>query len=559
MKALLFILCLITSSVFSQTTQLEHPRVMELEDKMVKEASSYFARRYPGEPFFIKVDIQPLRRVISTTDLENNLPYHDTDSEEMVDEWDDPTMTLNSLRNRVVKMSVDVSVPSEFDEQKVSDLKQELSVYLRLIPFRDEVRIEKKLKVSEKETPEYVFYIVGGLVGAAILLGLMLRWSLGTIKTQNTSTGSTASGSAVAPSMPSPSVHTSGAVHSKTDVQGDVTFHDPIKTLDIVHIKLKQIEQSNTFPTLKDLMTLDQLGQNEPAGLGAIIYEFSQESQKNIFKMGRDTHWLQAFSSAGNINQNCLKTLDIMARERDFCAGDRDWEDLLIQVWRLGDKAIGFFKLIDPEHAFIILNMIPKSISLQIAKKTFPGSWGKLLENRSSNVVIEPKIIKDYLRKSLEIVPWFQMKMLEDYKKDKEILSYLDKVNVDDERDIYETLHPDSFILKVRPAFYRTFELEPEKLQSVIEAFPIEKWALVLINSSRNYIRFVTDRLDDKKKMVFSTHLKRLDQSGVNFDEQNMWKKLIASEAQKHFKLSTHVEPVGIEKGAESDSQKHSA
>jgi hypothetical protein len=561
-----FILCIILSllsfSTFAQTPQLEHPRVMELEDNMVKEASSYFARRYPGDPFFIQVKVQPLRRIPVKGDVDESLPYHDGDSEEIVDEWDDPATSLSFLRNRVVKVFIEVSVPLSFDEQKVTDIKQELSVYLRLIPFRDEVKVEKKLKIAGETTPNYVFYIVGGFVGAALLLGLMLRWSLGTIKTQNTSTGSSPSAGAMPAMMASqaPSSNSSSSsTHGKTDVQGDVTFHDPIKTLDIVHKKLIQIEQSNTFPTLKDVIELDSLCQGDPSRFGALIYEFSQESQTNIFKMGRDTKWLQAFTSAGGINQNCLTSLDRMVRERNFNASDRDYEDLLIQIWRLGDKAISFCKSIDSEHAFIILNLIPKSFSLQIAKKAFPGSWGKLLENRSSNVVIDPKIIKDYLRKALELEPWFQAKMLENYKKDKELLSYLDKVNIEDEKDIYDTLHADSFILKVRPAFYKVFELEADKFASVIEAFPIEKWALVLMNSSRNYIRIVSEKLDDKKKMVFSTHLKRLDQAGINFSEQNHWKNLMAKEAQKYFQVDPTANTVSIEKGAESESQRHSA
>jgi hypothetical protein len=560
-----FILCTLLSvfslSIFAQTPQMEHPRVMELEDKMVEEASSYFARRYPGNPFFVKVKIQPLRRTIEKGTEEESLPYHDSDSEEMVDEWDDPTTSLSSLRNRVVKVFVEVAVPTSFDEQKAADIKQELSVYLRLIPFRDEVKIEQKLKVADVSTPNYIFYIVGGFVGAAVLLGLMLRWSLGTIKTQNAGTSGASSGVSMAASMPSvPSSNSSsGSSHNKTDVRGDVTFHDPIKTLDIVHIKLKQIEESKTFPTLKDVIELDALCQIDPSQLGALIYEFSQDSQKQIFKMGRDTNWLQAFTSSGGINHNSMKSLDLITRERAFSAGDREWEDLLIQVWRLGDKSVGFFKSIDTEHAFIIMNLIPKSISLQIAKKAYPGSWGKILENRTTNVVIDPKIIKEYLRKALEIEPWFQAKILENYKKDKEILSYLDRVNIEDEKDIYETLQEDSFILKVRPAFFKIFELESEKLGLVVEAFPIEKWALVLMNSSRHYIKMVSDKLDDKRKMVFSTHLKRLDQGGINFEDQKSWKNLMAKEAQKYFKGDSVPAVVENEKGVESESQRHSA
>jgi hypothetical protein len=78
------------------------------------------------------------------------------------------------------------------------------------------------------------------------------------------------------------------------------------------------------------------------------------------------------------------------------------------------------------------------------------------------------------------------------------------------------------------------------------------------MNSSRNYIKIVSDRLDDKRKMVFSSHLRKLDQAGLNLEEQNNWKNLIAREAQKYIPKDVAM-PKAEEKGAESDSQRHSA
>lgn len=82
---------------------------------------------------------------------------------------------------------------------------------------------------------------------------------------------------------------------------------------------------------------------------------------------------------------------------------------------------------------------------------------------------------------------------------------------------------------------------------------------MVLMNSSRNYIKLVSDKLDDKRKMVFSTHLKRLDQTGINFEEQNNWKSLMAKEAQKYFKPEAGMDKLENDKGAESESQTRSA
>ena len=258
MKSLVFLLLLISSlHSYSQEPSTKHPRVAELEDKMVKEGSTYFSRRYPSEPFFIKVEIQPLRRVSESKKEIEELPYHDGNLEEIVDEWDDPTTTLSYLRNRITKTLVEVSVPQDFDEQKIADLKQEISVFLRLVPYRDEVRVEKKFKVVSPETPVYVYPVIAGLFICIILFGVMMKWSFKSLKVNGPAPGvSNSSGSApqMGPSMVSP---VNGRAESHQDVSGDVTVHDPIKTLDIVHIKLNQIEQSNTFPTFNDFIHLD--------------------------------------------------------------------------------------------------------------------------------------------------------------------------------------------------------------------------------------------------------------------------------------------------------------
>jgi hypothetical protein len=314
-----------------------------------------------------------------------------------------------------------------------------------------------------------------------------------------------------------------------------VTFHDPIKTLDIVHIKVKQIEESGTFPTLRDLTLMTDICNRDPKLLGSIICELPRDWQKTLLWMGRDQQWFEAFSSPGQIGHEGLILLDQMSRQRNYTAGDRQWEDLLIQVWRLGDKASGFFKKINSEHAFIILGLLPKSLALGVAKKCFPGAWGKLLENKPINVVIDSKIIEQYLSQALEIVPAFEWKMLEEYNKDKEILNYLSLISIEDERDIYETLNKESFIFSVRPPFYKVFEMEPSELQRLVGSFGLEQWALAVVNSSRTYIKKISDQLDEKRKIIFSSHLKNLDQNPPSIIEQGECRQLIAQHAETYY------------------------
>ncbi len=555
MKWLLLFLTLLSTTFALQAQNLpgKHPRVMELEDKLTEEASLYFSRRHPNEPFFAKIEVTPLRRNVAQGASGDSLPYFDQDSEEIVDEWDDPTTPLSFLRSRVVKVKVNVSVPEKFDDLKIAEIKQEIPIYLNLLPGRDEISVERKFKHIQPETPHYIYYILGSLLVSSLVIGFMVRWSVSKMKS---------SASQTSPGSASGAINTNAAISAKprssnikgsTAVSGEVTFYDPIKTLDIVHIKIKQITDSGTFPTLKDLLLMSDTCQKNPKLLGTMVCELPRAWQKTLLWMGRDQKWLEAFSSPGQIGQEGLILLDQMSRQRNLTGGDRQWEDLLIQVWRLGDKANIFFKKINPEHAFIILGLLPKSISLPIAKKCFPGAWGKLLENKPLNVVIDTKVIADYLAQAFEIAPAFEWKMVEEYNKDKEILNYLSLISIEEERDIYETLNKDSFIFSVRPPFYKVFEMQQTELSSLIQAFSLEQWALSVVNSSRSYIKVINDQLDDKRKIIFSSYLKNYDQNPPEIVDQAQIRQTIALHAEATF-LSKNETQVDSETTEESKS-----
>lgn len=535
-------------TAWSQANEAKHARVMELEDRLSAEASMYFERRFPNQPFLVKVNITPLRRSVESKEKSQDLPYFEADSEEVMDEWDNLDLPLSYLRNRVVKVILDVSIPDSFDDQKLAEIKQELPVYLRLLPYRDEIRVEKKIKTEKEGIPQYVYYICGGVLLAALFLGIMIRWSAGKIKTSG-SDKAAASAAPVSYQKESSFKSSSSGSHGSTEVSGDVTFHDPIKTLEIVHLKINQMKESGTFPTLRDMIQMDELCLGNPVRLGAIVHEYPQDWQKAVYSYAKDDKWLEAYSSFGRIEQNGLHLIESMARDRSFSGPDRQTEDLLIMIWRMGDKASTFLKKIEQDHAFILLSYLPKNLSIKLAKKTFPGAWAKLLEEKTSNLRLEGQLVKNYLENAKEVQPLFAAKLLKDYKQGREILTYLDNVSIDDERDIYETLEDDSFIHRVRPAFFKVFDLEKEKFQGVVDQFPLEAWALVVMNSHRNYVRQVLDVLDDKKKVMFSAQLKKMDSGKLDHKLQLDWKKQMADFAQNlaPVQFTQNVEGVALE------------
>lgn len=559
MKVLFIFLSLLSLNCFAQNQNipLKHPRVMEMEDKLIEEASLYFSRRYPNEPFFAKIEVTPLRRNFEKSATSDSLPYYDQEAEELVDEWDDPTTPLSFLRNRIMRVTVHVSIPDKFDDLKISEMKQELPIYLKLLPSRDEITVERKFKTAEEQVPKYVYYILGSLLFCSLLVGLMIRWSVSKMKPA-TASGVSSGASFQAPSQVLSSKSKSSHHQNSTSVSGDVTFHDPTKTIEVVQLKISQIKDSKTFPTLKDMILLSEFAQKNPRSLGAIIYELPNEWQKTIFQLGLDQNWLEAYSNPGQITPESLRLLEQMSRQRSFTSGNREWEDLLIHVWRLGDKSHTFFKRLNQDHAFAILGLLPKSISISIAKKCFPGAWGRLLESKPVSIIIESNLLQSYSDQAVEIVPLFKWKMLEEYNKDKEILTYLNMVSIDDERDIYETLSKDSFIFKVRPAFYKIFELDASDLGKVATTFGLQEWALAVVNSSRTYIKSVSDQFDDKRRVIFSSHLKYYDQNPPTIDDQGAMRQRIAEFVDINY-FSKKDTPQEYQSGEERNNEQKAA
>lgn len=544
-------LTLITFIAWAQQ-EPKHPRAVELEEKLADEASKYYTLRFPNQPFYIKVEVQPLRSEVNRNEKMENLPYYEYESEDGVDAWDDPNVSLSFLRNRVKRILMEVSVPVSMDDKDMQEIKDSMTVFLKLLPYRDEIKVERKL-TSHFKVPEAVYYLAPIMLVALLGIGLWLRISVKNLanglKSSN-SAGSINTGSGI--NVSASGAGSGGGVEGKLSVQkvppirGDINFYDPIKMLEVLHLKIKQVVQNTSFPTLQDMMVLEKVAEENPGALGALISEFPTDNQKTILQLGRSSKWLEAFAFPTQIDQSCIKALEEITRNREFKKSDRDWENLVIQLWRLDEKLVGFIKEMNVEHAFVVLGNLPKNVALKVAKKAFPGNWGRVLDDHASNVVVDPNSIRDYYRKAIILTPYLDYKLLDSYKKEKEILDYVRTASVDDERDIYETLPVDSFIMKVRPPFYKIFEEDEDSFKKFAEQFALNEWAVALINSPRQYIKRLMDTLDDKKRFVFSTQLKRLDDNVPQINEQIEMRERFAAHF-KSLKVAAEVSSAGAE------------
>lgn len=529
---ILFFFFLTLTSVYAQT---KHPRVMELEKAIADEASVYFNRRFPSEPFFIKVDVEPLFRTKKTSEPVSELPYFDGSSEELADEWDQPDMPLAFLRARTNKIDVEVSVSEKFTQEKINQIQEEIFSQLKLIPMRDHIELKKTIKTEAGndrllEHTQILFAIMGLIVfflaGGYLVLKKTLK-----ITPQNTA--SAVSLAQPIQNLPKMSEKKASSYFTKED--GSHISHDSFRMTEVIRFKIQRIIESGTLPNLSDIMLFDQLTKSKPQIFSTLMKEFPHEVQKEIYQYGMSSTWPSAMNSTPSFDLECISILDRMIQEREYRGNNKSWELLLIQMWRMEEHAIDFLKKIESDHAYQILQGLPKNLSLKLARKIFPGGWARVLEKRNENILIEASILQRYVDKSFEEMPLCNWSAIKEFRTDEEILIYLDGVGIDEEREIYDTIHDQSFVITGRPAFFRFFDLGLVPFKEFVDQFPIQTIAVSMINSPRPYIKRILDCYDDKQKMVFSSYLKKIDDEGYYFETQKIAKQQIAASVGLYF------------------------
>ena len=111
--------------------------------------------------------------------------------------------------------------------------------------------------------------------------------------------------------------------------------------------------------------------------LGGILNEMPQDMRDKIFQRGKDTAWLEAFFSNGELGLEAYQfILNLTRKSRD--ESKAEWEDLLISLWRLGPELTGFMRGLEQRDALGIFAWMPIETSLPAATEAFPGAWGIL-------------------------------------------------------------------------------------------------------------------------------------------------------------------------------------
>ena len=205
------VLLLFAAHPFAASSQPigKHPRVAELEDRMIKDASSYLKGRFPDVPFLVSVSVDPLRRAERSAGevRSEKLPFFEVTNDEIQDEWDDPQVSLSELMLRVKRVVVSISIPKNVSEQELLEIREAVFNNLHLVEARDEIKIERRAWSVDAQ-----YWMNVGLIAVlflSFLVGMFFitRKSVGSIVS---AIGSAQLGGGGSASVPMPSLPLAG-------------------------------------------------------------------------------------------------------------------------------------------------------------------------------------------------------------------------------------------------------------------------------------------------------------------------------------------------------------
>lgn len=502
----------------------KHPRVAEIENGMVKDATTFLKSRFPNLPFLVSVSVDPLRRNdgVRKEDSGDRLPYFEESDEEIKDEWDNPNVSSFALMARIKKASVTVSVSSNITDEEISEVRTSLIQVLNLIPARDEVVIQKRawsqLQDSKPDSQTVILFSALGFGAVLIALGGLFFITRSSVKEIGSAIGTGAAkagGGVVTSGGPSAGPALAGEnVDGRTSVGvgGDVKFSDPLKMREVVSQSVRVLNDSATFPNLQDLILLDRAGKKNPAVLGALLSEFSDELQRRLFSYSYQTHWLQAMTDPGEITSEVLELISrLMRNQRN--AEALPLQNVLIYVWRLDEQMAPFLRSIEQDEAFAILAHLPKTVSLSAARAAFPGNWGTVLDTQFKPKLLSKERLEKIAAKAIQTKALRDFSILDQYRQERDLLEYLMIADPVEEKEIYLASPSQSVIHHMRPPFYKAFELSSEELDFIVPKVSLDDWSLALFNTNRASRREIEKKFTDKQKFVFIEKLRKFDQN----------------------------------------------
>lgn len=481
-------------------------RVTELEQYYIDRVTDILKTRFPEKPFtvFVAVDTgreeSNRKQTRRTEGTKTQLPFLEMDQEQL-EIWDRPDIPLGTLISELRAVDIDVKIDSSMTDSEIDELKTSLVKQLRLDDRSDKIQITR-MTWTDIDKYKNIRWI-GGTIGLSLLLIFGLFWFLARLSVGNLVRGlakplAELGQNTKAFAQEALHLASDNGTSSKTPAfSGDSEKEEELSLgnniLELRKAALQVLERNMAIfekPDARLMELLERKGAEEPHVMGSILAELNEKALKALFKFGWGNWWFVALSQPGPLtgkSVQILSEIDKLRLRRQFLESEAAKTDELreagLALCRLNSFELAeVFKDTPIEKAEPVLNLLPKSNGLAVAKQIFPGQWALFVQSNRKSESLDENLVKYLVMQS------YQIKALRDESEvgvffaDLDFANYLDSASPRDERDFYTVLPVNSRIAMERIPFFQVFDSATDVKRTLGPLLNVRDWALVLFN-----------------------------------------------------------------------------
>lgn len=490
-------------------------RLAEVEDYFIKESSRNLEKVIGEGKYLLNVKVVPQR--MESQPRQDRLPFF-YENENITDPWEDVEFPFYGLIRRISSVRVHLIIDQKLKIADVGSLREQIIKDAKLIPGRDEVIIGFEQFPSEKL--DVISYMMNPILMASIILIIGLG-GIGFILSgrfsKHISNVSNPSSNVSMPSAPVPTtidrshLSTSAKTDSRVNAVGN-SFVELSSSLKQLPHKIMTLSQERFFPSLGDLILLEDLLKKDPLSFTYFVNLVPSEQRNSIYAHGRSEDWIEAFCDAGVPSQEAVMIVERMLLNHSL-QRKKEVEEVLILLWRCSNSLEMVFSSNDKQSTSLaLLSHLPKDLSLPIAKNLYPGSWAEVLTFQDLDV-LDLSELNVYKERALKFKPLFDEQSMKTLVERKDLFEYLDFTSPEFEHDVYKVLGKDSDISKLRPPFFPLFDLNSRDFEMILSNFNLAQVALVCLDIPRKLRGKLEELMNEKQKEMFIEYLKSYDKS----------------------------------------------
>lgn len=547
------------------STMAHASRVPEIEQYYIDKVSGLLKTRFPDTPFtvYAQVDVGDRKEVSRKKEIRRGdtttvqLPYLEVeDSDEDMSVWNRTDIPLGTLIGLLEKVVIKIQIDSSVEETELKELQENIAKQLKLDASADSIEVAR-VGFNQNEKKAQKLWLVVGMF-AAILSIAAVFWFLARQSVKALVSGLSQPISEIGKSTQefansalnmAADLSQQGSVSDKTS--GATTPEEDLSLgsnlIEIRKSALELITRNHEMfknPDSRFLSFLELQGSENPTQVGAILAELDQESIKTLFKFGWGAWWFTALASPAPLTPTSIRILSEIDRLRlrwhfnddsQSTAKKKNQEAGLVFGRMNDDELVSVLKDVTLPDAEPILDLLPRSQALSVAKKLYPGQWAKLLENHKSLSIVKPELVEKLMKKAIETKPLRKEDEIQGFFADLDLVKYLEIAPPRDERDFYTVLPKESKIKAERFPFYKVFDA-PNDVKKLMGAdINAKDWAYILAGCETSDQRSMLEAFPDRLRFMIQECIAELDMTKVDNHRVRSIRKIAIQSCRRHW------------------------